>query len=166
MKFRASQIFALVRTLIFASHFMAGVLVYLPWAMGVFLRPSTPQPFRELSGIVVLVCGTCLVLYCILAFAWKGRGTPAPFDPPRASSFRESIATSAIRCIGRHSSSLLVRGFCLEWAGPPSSTSHASSRSSSSLCASTRNRHGSSLASPPQVLEAGRLGDSRHLVRV
>lgn len=84
MNVRASQIFALARTLIFASLFIAGVLVYLPWAIGVFRRAPGPQPGWELFGIVPLVFGGCLGLYCMFAFAWRGRGTPAPFDPPRA----------------------------------------------------------------------------------
>ena len=84
MSFRTSQIFALARTLIFASLFIAGVLVYLPWAIGIFRRPPSSQPRWELFSFVPLVFGACLGLYCIFAFAWTGRGTPAPFDPPRA----------------------------------------------------------------------------------
>jgi len=83
MSFRTSQIFALARTLLFASLFMAGVLVYLPWAIGIFRWVPSAQPRWELFGIVPLVLGACLGLYCIFAFAWTGRGTPAPFDPPR-----------------------------------------------------------------------------------
>jgi protein-S-isoprenylcysteine O-methyltransferase Ste14 len=83
MSFRTSQIFALARTLIFASLFVAGVLVYLPWAIGIFRWAPSSQPHWELFGIVPLAFGACLGLYCIFAFAWTGRGTPAPFDPPR-----------------------------------------------------------------------------------
>jgi len=32
---------------------------------------------------VVSVAGGALALWCILAFATIGKGTPAPFDPPR-----------------------------------------------------------------------------------
>jgi protein-S-isoprenylcysteine O-methyltransferase Ste14 len=37
----------------------------------------------ELAGIVVGVVGGALALWCIVAFAVVGKGTPAPFDPPR-----------------------------------------------------------------------------------
>jgi protein-S-isoprenylcysteine O-methyltransferase Ste14 len=37
----------------------------------------------EYAGIVVGVAGGALALWCILTFAVVGRGTPAPFDPPR-----------------------------------------------------------------------------------
>jgi len=37
----------------------------------------------ELAGIVVGLAGGALAVWCILAFAVIGRGTPAPFDPPR-----------------------------------------------------------------------------------
>jgi protein-S-isoprenylcysteine O-methyltransferase Ste14 len=35
-------------------------------------------------GIAPLLAGSWVVLRCLFAFSWKGRGTPAPFDPPRA----------------------------------------------------------------------------------
>ena len=34
-------------------------------------------------GIVLLTCGGVLALTCISLFVVRGRGTPAPFDPPR-----------------------------------------------------------------------------------
>jgi protein-S-isoprenylcysteine O-methyltransferase Ste14 len=34
--------------------------------------------------VVPLVAGAYIALRCAFAFAWTGRGTPAPFDPPRA----------------------------------------------------------------------------------
>jgi len=37
----------------------------------------------EVAGILVGVAGGPLALWCILAFATVGKGTPAPFDPPR-----------------------------------------------------------------------------------
>lgn len=39
--------------------------------------------FVEYAGIIVVVAGGVLALCCILTFALIGRGTPAPFDPPR-----------------------------------------------------------------------------------
>jgi len=37
----------------------------------------------EVAGILVGVAGGALALWCILTFATIGKGTPAPFDPPR-----------------------------------------------------------------------------------
>ncbi len=41
--------------------------------------PSWLQPL----GYLMAAAGTVLVLVCLFAFAWRGRGTPAPFDAPR-----------------------------------------------------------------------------------
>jgi protein-S-isoprenylcysteine O-methyltransferase Ste14 len=37
----------------------------------------------EVVGLVVGAAGGALALWCILTFAFVGKGTPAPFDPPR-----------------------------------------------------------------------------------
>ncbi len=46
--------------------------------LGVTLPPST-RPV----GILLMVAGGILGMSCILTFIVRGRGTPAPFDPPR-----------------------------------------------------------------------------------
>ena len=46
------------------------------------MRP-TRLGLLELTGIVLGAAGSALALWCILAFAVIGKGTPAPFDPPR-----------------------------------------------------------------------------------
>ncbi|PYR94351.1 MAG: isoprenylcysteine carboxyl methyltransferase [Acidobacteria bacterium] len=75
----------LIRALTYATLFIGFVLVYLPartlaWA-GV-VRPSrfgSPQAL----GAIVAVSGAMLAAWCIASFVVLGRGTPAPFDPPR-----------------------------------------------------------------------------------
>ncbi|HLG04891.1 MAG TPA: isoprenylcysteine carboxylmethyltransferase family protein, partial [Gemmatimonadales bacterium] len=37
----------------------------------------------EILGILVGLAGGILALACVLTFAFVGKGTPAPFDPPR-----------------------------------------------------------------------------------
>ncbi len=37
----------------------------------------------EFAGIAVGIAGGALALWCITTFAFVGKGTPAPFDPPR-----------------------------------------------------------------------------------
>ena len=37
----------------------------------------------QVVGVIVAACGAALALWCIVTFIVIGRGTPAPFDPPR-----------------------------------------------------------------------------------
>ena len=37
----------------------------------------------QLAGAFVTLCGAAIVVWCIMSFVVIGRGTPAPFDPPR-----------------------------------------------------------------------------------
>lgn len=75
---------ALIRALTYASLFIGLVLVFVParvleWS-GV-VRPEIGAP--QIVGIVVGVAGGVLALSCVFTFALAGKGTPAPFDPPR-----------------------------------------------------------------------------------
>lgn len=74
-----------MRALTYAGLFIAFVLVFLParlleWS-GVN-RPSAAGP-AEIAGAGLAVTGGVLALWCVVTFALVGRGTPAPFDPPR-----------------------------------------------------------------------------------
>lgn len=77
--------FVLIRTLTYATLFIAFVLIYLParvlaWA-GV-VRPGVMH-WPQLGGLIIGSVGAVIALSCVVAFAWIGKGTPAPFDPPR-----------------------------------------------------------------------------------
>ena len=77
--------FILVRAATYAALFVGLLLVALPqrvlsWS-GI-VRPQVIGP-AEAAGIAVALAGGALALWCVLAFAFVGRGTPAPFDPPR-----------------------------------------------------------------------------------
>lgn len=37
----------------------------------------------QVAGVIIGASGAVLALWCIFTFALTGRGTPAPFDPPR-----------------------------------------------------------------------------------
>lgn len=77
--------FVLARAATYATLFMALVLIFVPgqileWS-GI-VRPAALGPV-EYAGIVVGTAGGLVALWCVLAFAVVGKGTPAPFDPPR-----------------------------------------------------------------------------------
>jgi protein-S-isoprenylcysteine O-methyltransferase Ste14 len=77
--------FAVMRALMYAALFLSLVLVFLPaqvlsWA-GVARPPAIGAAQMIAAALVVL--GLALALWCVLAFAIVGKGTPAPFDPPR-----------------------------------------------------------------------------------
>src|SRR5207244_2742364 len=77
--------FVLVRTVTYATLFIGLVLIYVParvlsWS-GI-VRP-TAMEVQQVAGMVIGAAGAAVALWCIFTFAALGRGTPAPFDPPR-----------------------------------------------------------------------------------
>jgi ribA/ribD-fused uncharacterized protein len=54
--------------------------------------PVTISPSLRAPGIVVGLAGVVLAAWCIITFITRGRGTPAPFDPPR-----DFVASGAYR---------------------------------------------------------------------
>jgi len=77
--------FVLFRTITYAGLFIGLVLIYLPerllsWS-GI-VRPQT-MGAPQIAGMVVGGIGAAIALWCVFAFGTIGRGTPAPFDPPR-----------------------------------------------------------------------------------
>ncbi|HYJ78668.1 MAG TPA: isoprenylcysteine carboxylmethyltransferase family protein [Longimicrobiaceae bacterium] len=74
-----------LRTLCFALTFVATALVLLPlWVVGWQRGERIFASSLAAAGIVPLALGVALMLWCWWDFAVRGRGTPAPFDPPRA----------------------------------------------------------------------------------
>jgi protein-S-isoprenylcysteine O-methyltransferase Ste14 len=77
--------FVVLRAVTYATLFIGFVLVFVParilsWA-GI-TAPSNPGVV-QVAGILVTILGGVLALWCVFTFALAGRGTPAPFDPPR-----------------------------------------------------------------------------------
>lgn len=79
------RIWAVVKTSLFATTFIAAFLIYLPWILAIQGRAVSYEGLGSLRLLAVLplTVGACIALRCIFAFAWTGLGTPAPFDPPR-----------------------------------------------------------------------------------
>ena len=75
----------LIRALTYSTLFIGLVLVFLP-ARVLEWSGVTPPPergFVQVAGVIVGLLGAALAVWCILTFSLVGRGTPAPFDPPR-----------------------------------------------------------------------------------
>lgn len=75
----------IVRTALFALLVMGTVLVYVPYGLAVSAGAAhwSLGAWRYL-GLLPLAAGLATVGWCLRDFAVVGRGTPAPFDPPRA----------------------------------------------------------------------------------
>jgi len=74
-----------LRTLIFVVVLPAAVLVYIPNRIldansGL---PSVDLGWFKLTGWVPIALGVAVLVWCWVGFVTEGRGTPAPYDPPR-----------------------------------------------------------------------------------
>jgi len=77
--------FVLARAVVYAAFFIGFVLVYLPgrflsWS-GIVAPATTGVP--QVAGMILVAVGTAIALWCVFTFVFIGKGTPAPFDPPR-----------------------------------------------------------------------------------
>ena len=71
--------FIMLRAALMASLFISLWTWFIPrWLAGGDLHPRW-----GILPIVLMVIGGAIMLRCVLDFAWTGRGTPAPWDPPR-----------------------------------------------------------------------------------
>jgi protein-S-isoprenylcysteine O-methyltransferase Ste14 len=77
--------FILIRALTYATLFIGFVLIAVParlLAASGLARPEEIGP-QQVAGLITLAAGALIVAACVLTFVVVGRGTPAPFDPPR-----------------------------------------------------------------------------------
>ena len=77
--------FVLVRAVTYSTLFIGFLLVFLP--ARILSRAGISRPDRigisQVAGMLIVLFGALLAAWCILTFVVIGRGTPAPFDPPR-----------------------------------------------------------------------------------
>src|SRR5436190_1034555 len=73
------RIFAVIRTAIIAPLFVSIWTWFFPRWFGGAHAFDEAHPL----GWVVAALGVLLLIACAWNFAWRGLGTPAPFDPPR-----------------------------------------------------------------------------------
>jgi len=75
----ANRLFALLRAAVVAALFVSLWTWFIPrWLAGGELHPRWSP-----AAVVLMAIGAGIMLRCVWDFAWTGRGTPAPFDPPR-----------------------------------------------------------------------------------
>ncbi len=77
--------FALARALIYATLIVALILFLLPAGgfSGSGTTPAGSLSLPQVAGVILGIAGVALALWCVAIFAWLGKGTPLPFDPPR-----------------------------------------------------------------------------------
>jgi protein-S-isoprenylcysteine O-methyltransferase Ste14 len=79
------SIFVFARAVTYATLFIGLVFVYVPGRLlagSGIVRPAV-LGVPQATGMIIGAIGAAVALWCVFAFAFIGRGTPAPFDPPR-----------------------------------------------------------------------------------
>ncbi|MDE2183370.1 MAG: isoprenylcysteine carboxylmethyltransferase family protein [Alphaproteobacteria bacterium] len=107
MRPRQPTWFIALRTLFVATLFTAfwvGGLSYVRVFDGSLQLPDWLPPV----GLVAALAGGILCLSCVILFTVRGRGTPAPYDPPRVF-----VAGGPYR----HCRNPMLLGFCIMLAG-------------------------------------------------
>ncbi len=74
-----------IRAFLYATVFIGLVLIFLPAQVLEWSGVSRPASFDIAQGVgaAITISGAGLALWSVLTFALVGKGTPAPFDPPR-----------------------------------------------------------------------------------
>jgi protein-S-isoprenylcysteine O-methyltransferase Ste14 len=77
--------FVLARTVTYAAMFIGLLLICVPGRVLSWFGVAAPATIDapQIGGLIIGTAGAALALWCVLRFAFAGRGTPAPFDPPR-----------------------------------------------------------------------------------
>lgn len=80
-----ATIIVFARAITYATLFIGLVLVFLPAQILSGAGVERPAGFGapQIAGMIVGAAGGAVAIWCIVTFAVIGRGTPAPFDPPR-----------------------------------------------------------------------------------
>jgi protein-S-isoprenylcysteine O-methyltransferase Ste14 len=77
--------FVLARAATYSTLFIGLLLIFLP--NRILSSTGIPQPASvaawQVAGMLLGASGAALALTCIVTFVFVGKGTPAPFDPPR-----------------------------------------------------------------------------------
>ena len=74
-----------IRAITYAALFIGLVLIYVPARLLAWTGIVRPEMIGllQIAGMVIGTIGGAIALWCVYTFATIGKGTPAPFDPPR-----------------------------------------------------------------------------------
>lgn len=72
-------LFVMLRAAFFAALFVA----LWTWLVPRWIAGGDLHPRWSVAPVVLMAIGGAIMLRCVWEFAWTGRGTPAPWDPPR-----------------------------------------------------------------------------------
>ncbi len=77
--------FVLARAATYSTLFIGLLLIFLPARIlsATGILPPPTLGVWQVAGMLLGASGAALALSCILTFVFVGKGTPAPFDPPR-----------------------------------------------------------------------------------
>ncbi len=73
------RLFAVLRSAFFATLFVS----LWTWFIPRWLARGELHPQWNVPAIILMAIGAAIMLRCVWDFSWTGRGTPAPWDPPR-----------------------------------------------------------------------------------
>jgi len=83
----STQVLSSLRSTVYGACALWFGLYFIPTRIGAVGAAVPGQSSGaggwRMLGAVPLILGAALCVVCVYTFAWKGRGTPAPFDPPR-----------------------------------------------------------------------------------
>lgn len=82
---RGAMMLLSLRAVTYATLFIGFVLVALPARLATASGLTSPGTigWQQILGVLFTVLGGVITLSCVATFVAIGRGTPAPFDPPR-----------------------------------------------------------------------------------
>jgi protein-S-isoprenylcysteine O-methyltransferase Ste14 len=72
-----------LRTILFTVLVPGTVLGLVPFALTATKGPRIDLGTAHLIGFTLLLPGVAIIIWCFIDFIRRGRGTPAPYDPPR-----------------------------------------------------------------------------------
>ena len=73
-----------LRTILFTLLVPGTVLGLVPFALiATNWGPRFNLGAAHLIGLMLLMPGVAIIVWCFIDFVRRGRGTPAPYDPPR-----------------------------------------------------------------------------------
>jgi protein-S-isoprenylcysteine O-methyltransferase Ste14 len=80
-----AKMLIIARAVTYASLFIGFMFIYLPARLLSWTGIGRPEAagWPQVAGVLIGSIGAVAALSCVWAFVMIGKGTPAPFDPPR-----------------------------------------------------------------------------------